>query len=79
MEDRREFLDRLGFAPDQFQTESFDALDAGHNVIVAAPTGAGKTLIASYAVDQALQAGRRVFLHHSHQGAFQSEIPRLGS
>ncbi len=61
MGDRQEFLERLGFPPDRFQTESFDALDAGHNVIVAAPTGAGKTLIASYAVDQALQAGRRVF------------------
>lgn len=58
---REAFLERIGFEPDRFQTESFDALDAGEHVIVAAPTGAGKTLIASYAVDRAMAHGRRVF------------------
>ncbi len=54
-------LERLGFEPDRFQTEAFAAFDAGRHVIVAAPTGAGKTLVATYAVDQALRAGTRVF------------------
>lgn len=56
-----DFISQLGFTPDRFQTESFDALDAGEHVIVAAPTGAGKTLVASYAVSKALAQGLRVF------------------
>ena len=54
-------LERLGFEPDRFQLEAFAAFDAGSHVIVAAPTGAGKTLVATYAVDQALRQGARVF------------------
>ncbi len=57
----RPLLERLGFEPDRFQTEAFAAFDAGSHVIVAAPTGAGKTLVATYAVDQALRQGTRVF------------------
>ena len=38
-----------------------DALDAGHSVVVAAPTGSGKTVVAEYAVAKALAAGKRAF------------------
>ncbi len=58
---RAAFVDALGFTPDRFQIEAFELLDAGEHVIVAAPTGAGKTLVASYAVDRALRKGRRLF------------------
>ena len=58
---QEEFCNGLGFEVDRFQREAFDALDGGRNVIVAAPTGAGKTLVASYAVHRALSAGTRVF------------------
>ncbi|MEM7337550.1 MAG: DEAD/DEAH box helicase [Actinomycetota bacterium] len=58
---RRTFYDRLGFEPDEFQVRAFDELDDGRNVIVAAPTGAGKTLVAGYAVELALRHGQRVF------------------
>ena len=58
---RSEFVSGLGFEPDRFQTEAFDALDDGSHVIVAAPTGAGKTLVAAYAVDRAIKSGTRVF------------------
>jgi len=37
-----------------------DAIASGHSVIVAAPTGAGKTLVADYAIDRALADGKRV-------------------
>lgn len=58
---RARFLAGLGFEPDDFQLRAFDELEAGRHVIVAAPTGAGKTLVASYAVELALTAGRRLF------------------
>jgi superfamily II RNA helicase len=52
---------RTGFAPDAFQSAAFDSLDAGRSVLVSAPTGAGKTVVADYAVARALAAGRRAF------------------
>lgn len=49
-----------GLALDPFQEEALDAIDEGRSVIVAAPTGTGKTLVADYLVDKAIQAERRV-------------------
>lgn len=46
---------------DGFQREACDALDADHSVLVAAPTGAGKTLVAEYAIARALAAGAKAF------------------
>jgi ATP-dependent RNA helicase HelY len=58
---RARFLRRLKFQADPFQIEAFDALDDGRSVLVSAPTGSGKTLVAAYAVDQALSAGGKAF------------------
>ncbi len=33
----------------------------GHSVLVSAPTGSGKTLVAAYAVHRALSAGGKAF------------------
>jgi superfamily II RNA helicase len=55
------FLRTLRFVPDPFQTAAFDALDDGRSVLVSAPTGSGKTLVAAYAVDRALAAGGKAF------------------
>jgi len=44
---------------DPFQQKAFAAVDRGESLIVAAPTGCGKTLIAEYAVDVSMREGRR--------------------
>lgn len=45
---------------DEFQVEAVEAIENGESLIVAAPTGCGKTLIAEYAVDVSLERGKRV-------------------
>ncbi|MCY2960979.1 MAG: DEAD/DEAH box helicase [Planctomycetota bacterium] len=42
-----------------FQVRAVEAIRAGHDVLVAAPTGAGKTLVAEYAIEDAVKRGRR--------------------
>ncbi len=59
--DRQDILGRYPFPIDRFQLDAIEALDAGHHVIVAAPTGSGKTVVAEYAVACALQDGGRAF------------------
>ena len=44
------FARTLPFELDDFQSQANDALEAGKNVLVAAPTGAGKTVVADFAV-----------------------------
>ncbi|WP_426560322.1 DEAD/DEAH box helicase [Angustibacter sp. McL0619] len=55
------FRDRLGFELDDFQLRACRALEAGRGVLVAAPTGAGKTVIGEFAVHLALAGGRKAF------------------
>src|ERR1039457_4695692 len=49
------------FAFDDFQVAACGALSAGDGVLVAAPTGSGKTVIGEYAVHLALAQGRKCF------------------
>ena len=57
-----EFAARLRFDLDPFQRASCGALDEGRSVLVAAPTGAGKTVVAEFAVFLAMQEpGAKVF------------------
>ena len=56
-----DFEAQLPFPPDDFQLQAFRALKAGHSVLVSAPTGSGKTLVAAYAMHRALQAGGKAF------------------
>jgi ATP-dependent RNA helicase HelY len=58
---RDAFAASLGFELDPFQVRAFDALDDGQSVLVAAPTGSGKTVVAEYAVAKALAGGRKAF------------------
>ncbi len=50
-----------GFELDDFQRRAVDAVLADRSVLVAAPTGAGKTVVAEYAVADALDRGLRAF------------------
>ena len=58
---RERFLAGLGFGLDDFQTRALDVLDDDVNVLVSAPTGSGKTLVADYAIARALEEGHRAF------------------
>lgn len=58
---RARFLRAAGVEPDDFQLASFEAIEAGRSVLVSAPTGAGKTLVAAYAVYRALKQGSKAF------------------
>ncbi|MDQ3145883.1 MAG: DEAD/DEAH box helicase, partial [Actinomycetota bacterium] len=50
-----------GFELDDFQCRAIAALDEGSSVLVAAPTGSGKTVVAEHAVALALAAGAKAF------------------
>jgi ATP-dependent RNA helicase HelY len=49
------------FELDPFQRRAIDALDGGASVLVAAPTGSGKTVVAEHAVARALAEGSKAF------------------
>ena len=49
------------FSFDPFQLDACRALNAGHGVLLAAPTGSGKTVVGEYAVHLALAEGRKCF------------------
>jgi superfamily II RNA helicase len=56
----RAFARRYPFPLDDFQIEAILAILEGLSVIVSAPTGAGKTLVAEFAIHDALTRKRRV-------------------
>ena len=58
---RDQFAKAYPFGLDSFQVRALDALDEGHSVLVAAPTGSGKTVVAEYAVAKALGEGGKAF------------------
>src|SRR5437773_3298568 len=55
------FQARYPFPLDEFQVTAIDALDGGESVLVAAPTGSGKTIVAEYALERALSQRRKAF------------------
>jgi len=61
LEYRSRFIEGLGFGLDRFQLDAIEAVDKGVNVLVSAPTGSGKTLIANYAIGRELEREQRTF------------------
>ncbi|HEY2286147.1 MAG TPA: DEAD/DEAH box helicase [Streptosporangiaceae bacterium] len=55
------FRQLYDFEFDEFQLAACRALDAGHGVLVAAPTGSGKTVAGEFAVHLALAQGKKCF------------------
>ena len=53
--------DLFPFALDPFQLQAAEAIAEGRNAVVTAPTGSGKTVVAEFAVHQALANGQRCF------------------
>ncbi|MGV8845422.1 DEAD/DEAH box helicase [Tessaracoccus sp.] len=56
-----EFARDYTFGLDAYQIEGCEALAEGHGVLVAAPTGAGKTVVGEFAVWLAVQESRKCF------------------
>src|ERR1700733_8754252 len=55
------FRQLYDFTFDDFQVAACRALDSGHGVLVAAPTGSGKTVAGEFAVHLALAEGKKCF------------------
>ena len=55
-----QFRARYAFPLDDFQLEAIRAIQGDQSVIVSAPTGAGKTLVAEFAIMAALERGVRI-------------------
>jgi ATP-dependent RNA helicase HelY len=81
--DPKSFAAQYPFPLDDFQTVAIRALDAGESVLVAAPTGAGKTVAAEYAIERALALGGKTFyttpLKALSNQKFGDLVARLGA
>jgi ATP-dependent RNA helicase HelY len=59
--DRQQFEKKYDFALDPYQAQAIDHLAEGHSVLVAAPTGSGKTVVAEFALEKARSEGKKFF------------------
>jgi ATP-dependent RNA helicase HelY len=57
----KKFSAGLSFELDSFQIAACHSLEDGKGVLVAAPTGAGKTIVGEFAVELAVQSGSKCF------------------
>lgn len=56
-----DFVGLYDFPLDEFQVRGCQAIEEGRGVLVAAPTGSGKTIVGEFAVHLALASGRKCF------------------
>lgn len=57
----QDFQAQLAFPLDDFQKDAIGSIAEGHSVVVCAPTGSGKTIVAEYAAMRAVAEGKRLF------------------
>ncbi len=57
----RDFESLYSFPLDEFQARACKEIEEGRGVLVAAPTGSGKTIVGEFAVHLALATGRKAF------------------
>ena len=78
------FRARYPFPLDDFQEAACRRISEGHSVIVSAPTGAGKTLVAEFAIHAARERGQPAGCRASIEaertrGPVESDDPTFGS
>ena len=56
-----QFVEQFDFGFDEFQIKACQAVEDGKGVLVAAPTGAGKTVVGEFAAFSALAQGKKCF------------------
>ncbi|CAB4591022.1 unannotated protein [freshwater metagenome] len=77
-----DFISEFEFPFDQFQIDACHAVESGHGVLVAAPTGAGKTVVGEFAAYLALRNGKKCFyttpIKALSNQKFQEFVARFG-
>ena len=77
-----EFIEQFDFGFDDFQILACQAVEDGKGVLVAAPTGAGKTVVGEFAAFSALAQGKKCFyttpIKALSNQKFQEFVDRFG-
>ena len=77
-----QFIEQFDFGFDEFQIVACQAVEDGNGVLVAAPTGAGKTVVGEFAAFSALAQGKKCFyttpIKALSNQKFQEFVERFG-